>query len=1174
VARRIQRRLTTPLVTVVVTTQDSEGWVRRCLQSIRRQQHRRLQIVVVDAASGDATLEIVRALAARDERIEVLTRDSRGVGGARNAGAAHAKGRFLIFVDAGDVLPRGAINALVSSLRRSGSDLAVGRPRKATAGGLTDPHWAVDVHRFDRRRLTVDDFPDVMGDLLLGDRMFRTDFWRRNELSFPADVPQSAATLASAYVDAERLDVLSAVTLHWAPSEGDGLLGSKVLDVAEARAFAADVRAATRHVDERGTAAEKDAWVARVLDIELEPRIRACVDAEPQAREVLQDLAATFVGRADTAVLDRVRFAVKALAFAAAGGRWTDVEHLVEHFSLHGSRPATEVVDGHVLAEAARLPGLAVPLPPEHLRLSRAETELGAAVQRVRWVGDELEVTGWAFIRGLDLADTEQEVRVRLVDGNGVAHELETRSVTMAPATRWANDPEQRYDSAGFVTVVRPSTLALLGSRPQAEKAWRFEVSVSACGVERTGALRTLVQAGSAGVLRAAMVDGVLVAPVLSVTYGLTLRVRRPGVRAERLDVVGDTLVATLRTEDVEVDRVRMWAGRYRQRVEAPVTHEPDGTLTVRLRLPAGVSSRRNRVWKLRAVTPRGDMRQIAWAHPSDGSRIAGEPGPETVVWRRTPRGHVEVVQNLSVIEVVDVARRDGLLQLVVEHAGALPPHAAALTSPRVTVAALDVRTTGSRTEIDFPLTAARWGRPALPLRSGLYELSVDTEEGPRHPWPSWSLLDRLPEEDDDSQVIARIGRQRPGRTTLRLRAPLTDEEWGRTAQRRMQRAHQVAEPRPEDAFLFQCYRGEVATDSQRALHDELHRRGAPLALYWGVADHSVDLPEGARPVLIGSARWYELLTNARYLSNNVDFPRWWVRRPHQTFIQTFHGYPFKSMGVSFWKEQGRNERDLVRETTRLGRAWSVALVPAEFCTDLYRREYRFDGEIMVSGYPRNDVLVGPAAVALRARVRAQLGIGESQRAVLYAPTWRESISADTWNAPMFDALDIDALSTELGSDHVILLRGHNHNLGDAARFTDHAAVLDVTDHPEINELVLASDVAVLDYSSLRFDYALTGRPMVFFVPDLEDYVAGRSFLFDYEPTAPGPWARTTEEVVEAIQRLDDVGAEYAGAIAEFNRRFNELNDGRAAARVIDAWVPEARTALPVGASGAADRTR
>ena len=62
-----------------------------------------------------------------------------------------------------------------------------------------------------------------------------------------------------------------------------------------------------------------------------------------------------------------------------------------------------------------------------------------------------------------------------------------------------------------------------------------------------------------------------------------------------------------------------------------------------------------------------------------------------------------------------------------------------------------------------------------------------------------------------------------------------------------------------------------------------------------------------------------------------------------------------------------------------------------------------------------------------------------------------------------------------------------------------------MSDYPEINDLLLAADVAVLDYSSIRFDWLITGKPVVFFVPDLEDYLSSRKVLFDFPPTAPGP---------------------------------------------------------------------
>ncbi|MGY1621908.1 CDP-glycerol glycerophosphotransferase family protein [Geodermatophilus sp. SYSU D00965] len=1171
--KRSSRRLVNPLVTVVVTTQDSEGWVLRCLSSVARQRYPRLEIVVADAGSADQTLDAVRAMAATSRRpIRVVARPDRGVGAARNAGARLARGRYLLFLDAEDVLPRSAVRTLVRTLQRTGSDFAVGRAKRSAGGKLTDPHWAVQVHEVERLRTDLDSFPLAMRDLLLGDRLFRRDFWERNGLSFPDTAPHPGATLAAAYVSARQFDVLDAVTLHWAPSAGDGLLGTRVLDAEEAAAFVADIRAATAQIDRGGSPTMRAAWTARVVDVDLEPRLRACVDADEHTRALIAGLAAEFVERADDDVLDDVRFAVKLLAWLAAEDRWDDVERAVEYLGLHGRTPPTHVADGVVLADVADDDEGLLPadLPPAVRRLARSETELAAMLQRVRWRDDVLELTGWALVHGVDMTGVVPELTVELVDATtGDRLPMEVEHEVLAQATRWGSDSYQRYDTGGFTARLRPQPDALLGEVPQTERVWRLEVTLSVAGVTRTGVVRHLVTAGSPGVLRAKDVDGLLVAPVMSPLHGMTLRVRRPAVRAVALAAEGTTVTVRLRTEGVRVERLRLWAGGGRRRVEVPVRAGVDGVLTARVTVPERRLGRRNQIWQVRAVADDGSTRRVAWDVGS-GLRTLGTSAPGQLVWRGTPRGHLEVVANHSVFEVVDVRQEDEQLVVVVSRAGAPEPTAASFTSHRVTVPAAELRADGDRTELRFPLRISRWGRDPRCWPGGLYQLSVETEEGTRRPWPAWPFLDHLPEEVDGPDCILRYGRQSPGVLTVRVRPPLTDEEWGRTAQRRLQRAYRERTAQPEDAVLFQCYRGEVATDSQLALHEELHRRGAPLTLYWGVRDHSVSLPEGAVPVLIQSQRWYELLADARYLSNNVDFPKWFTRREHQVFVQTFHGYPFKSMGISFWREQGRNERDIARETARREQAWSVALVPADFCQELYRREYAFGGEIMVSGYPRDDVLVSDRADAVRQRTRELLGIAPHQQAVLYAPTWRESISADTWNAPLFDALDIDRLAVELGSDHVVLLRGHNHNLGEQARFTDHATVIDVTDHPEINDLILASDAAVLDYSSLRFDYALTGRPMLFFVPDLEDYVKNRSFLFDYEPTAPGPWLRTTDEVVTALRDLDRVREDHADARRAFHERFNLLNDGSAAARVIDAWIPEGRVAQAALTAGGA----
>jgi CDP-glycerol glycerophosphotransferase len=113
---------------------------------------------------------------------------------------------------------------------------------------------------------------------------------------------------------------------------------------------------------------------------------------------------------------------------------------------------------------------------------------------------------------------------------------------------------------------------------------------------------------------------------------------------------------------------------------------------------------------------------------------------------------------------------------------------------------------------------------------------------------------------------------------------------------------------------------------------------------------------------------------------------------------------------------------------------------------------------------------------------------------------------------------------------------------------------VDVTDHPEVNELVLASDVAVLDYSSMRFDYAQTGRPMVFLVPDLDDYTDGvRGFLFPFADTAPGPHVTTTGEVVDQVRDVGALSATWADRVRAFDAAYNPHQDGKAAERMLDA---------------------
>ena len=153
---------------------------------------------------------------------------------------------------------------------------------------------------------------------------------------------------------------------------------------------------------------------------------------------------------------------------------------------------------------------------------------------------------------------------------------------------------------------------------------------------------------------------------------------------------------------------------------------------------------------------------------------------------------------------------------------------------------------------------------------------------------------------------------------------PYADDERRAYSQQVLRTAYQNSTPPlDENAVYLQSYTGQTATDSQLALHHELRRTHPHLTLYWGVSDQSTLLPEGAVGVMMHTREWYDVLARAKYLVTNVDFERWFSRKPGQKVLQTFHGYPAKSMGIRLWRAKNftprRIESELRPHDARLG---------------------------------------------------------------------------------------------------------------------------------------------------------------------------------------------------------------------------------------------------------------
>jgi CDP-glycerol glycerophosphotransferase len=352
------------------------------------------------------------------------------------------------------------------------------------------------------------------------------------------------------------------------------------------------------------------------------------------------------------------------------------------------------------------------------------------------------------------------------------------------------------------------------------------------------------------------------------------------------------------------------------------------------------------------------------------------------------------------------------------------------------------------------------------------------------------------------------------------------------------------------DAVVYMSFGGREYSDSPRALHEELVRQGAEdLEHLWVVRDARCVVPSTATVLRSGSREYYEAMGRARVVVVNGFLPEWFARRPDQIVVQTLQGTPLKRIGLDV-----PHLRSTMRRSWRWAEQmanWEYVVSPSRFATPVLRQAYGMEGELVETGLPRNDLLAGPNAAARGAEVRRRLGLAEHTRVVLYAPTYRDHVVDRRGRYRLDQHLDVQRVMAALGPG-VLLIRKHPL-VADVVETGGHQRVHDVSAWPDAGELLAAADVLVTDYSALAFDFAITGRPMLFFTYDLDVYRDDiRGFYIDFEAEAPGPLLRTTNQLAEALSDIDDLPGEYAERYRAWRERFCEFDDGGASARLVE----------------------
>ncbi|MFJ9690969.1 CDP-glycerol glycerophosphotransferase family protein [Kitasatospora sp. NPDC101183] len=352
--------------------------------------------------------------------------------------------------------------------------------------------------------------------------------------------------------------------------------------------------------------------------------------------------------------------------------------------------------------------------------------------------------------------------------------------------------------------------------------------------------------------------------------------------------------------------------------------------------------------------------------------------------------------------------------------------------------------------------------------------------------------------------------------------------------------------PLDENLAVYAAYWHRGYACSPAAIYEKARELAPRVKGVWVVENRAqaATLPPDVPYVFVNTPAYLKAMATAKYFVNNVNFPRTMTKRPGTVHVQTQHGTPLKAMGMDLRDHPAAVEEGM--DFDRLQEAvdrWDFLVSPNPHTTEHFARAFPGSYEMLDTGYPRNDRLANADRTEVRA-MRERLGLRPGTTAVLYAPTHR---SARGGYVPL---LDVAALARTLGPHYTLLVRTHYFHTGGPGDLTageDAARVLDVSAHPAVEDLYLAADVLVTDYSSMMFDFAVLDRPVVIFAPDWEEYRRERGVYFDLFAQPPGAVTQDADALARALL----AGDPEPRARERFRATFCVWDDGGAAERVV-----------------------
>lgn len=349
--------------------------------------------------------------------------------------------------------------------------------------------------------------------------------------------------------------------------------------------------------------------------------------------------------------------------------------------------------------------------------------------------------------------------------------------------------------------------------------------------------------------------------------------------------------------------------------------------------------------------------------------------------------------------------------------------------------------------------------------------------------------------------------------------------------------------PISRNKIVVNNHNGQGYGDNAKYIVNELLKSDNDYDIVWFVKnDIEKDFPKNIRTVKVGSLRSiYERTTAKVWLENN-RVNQFLFKRKRQFYIQLWHG------GLGLKKIAADAPNGLSKRTMRFAkrdaRMADLYVSNSQHLSDIYRRAFWYEGEILECGYPKNDILFSDKR-CFKEKIRSCYHLPSNSKIALYAPTFRDGNSTSAYD------IDIDLLRSSLekytSREWVIMVRLHPNTDPNTVTHLLKNNIIDASSYPDMQEVVLSVDMLITDYSSCMFDSAQAEIATFIYASDAKDYIDERGFYFSLEEL-PFSVARDTKELVSNILAFNS--EIYERELKYFYRRVGLFDKGEASQHV------------------------